>query len=52
MFHRFDSLAVGVVMFIRSALADKLFADLRMLALTEFGEVLGRYRSTNTELRC
>jgi hypothetical protein len=49
-FHRFDGLAVGILIFIRSALADKLFAGRRVLALTQLGEVLGRYRSTETEL--
>ena len=51
MFHRFDGLAVGVLIFIRRSLAHKLLAGLRMLALTEFREILGGNGPGKAELR-
>ena len=51
MLHRLDGLAVGILVFIGSALADKLLAGGRMLALAESGKILGGNRSGKAELR-
>jgi len=45
MLHGFDSFAVSILIFIGGALANKLLASGRMLALAEFGKVLGGDRS-------
>jgi hypothetical protein len=52
MLHRLDGLAICILVFIRCPLADKLLAGLRILTLTELGEVLGGDCSGKAELRC
>src|ERR1019366_6752615 len=49
--HRLDVLAVGVLIFIGRSLPHKLLSGLRMLALAEFCEVLGRDGPGEAELR-
>ena len=51
MLHGLDGLAVRILVFIGGALANKLLAGGRMLALAEFGKVLGGDRSGKAELR-
>jgi len=51
MLHRLDCLAIGILVLIRSALANKLLAGDRMLALAEFGKVLGGNGPGEAELR-
>ena len=51
MFHRRDGLAVGILIFIRRSLPNKLLVGLWMLALAEFREVLGGDGSGKAELR-
>src|ERR1019366_861999 len=48
--HCLDGLALSILIFIRRSLSDKLLAGLWMLALAEFGEVLGRDRPGKAEL--
>jgi len=50
MLHGFDSFAVCILIFIGGALANKLLASGRMLALAEFCKVLGGDRSGKAEL--
>jgi hypothetical protein len=45
MLHRLDGLAVRILVFVRRSLANKLFACLRVLALTELGKILTRNRT-------
>src|SRR5271157_5965438 len=49
--HRFDDLAVGVLIFIGRPLPNKLLAGLRVLTLAEFREVVGGDRPGKTKLR-
>ena len=51
MLHCLDGLAIGILVFIGGALANKLFAGHRMLSLAELCKVLGRNRSGEAELR-
>ena len=51
MLHCLDGLAVGILVFIGGALANKLLAGGRMLALAELRKVLGGNRSSKAELR-
>ena len=48
--HRFDGLALSILIFIRRSLAHHLLARLWMLALAEFREVLGRDHPGKSEL--
>jgi len=48
--HRLDSLPVGILILIRRSLPNKLLAGLRMLALAQFREVLGRNGPGKAEL--
>src|ERR1035441_7590274 len=50
-FHRFNGLAVGVLIYIRRSLPYQLFVGLRMLSLAEFGKILGGDGPGKTELR-
>ncbi len=50
-FHRFNGLAVGALIFIRRSLPYQLFVGFRMLALAEFGKILGGDGPGKTELR-
>ena len=50
MLHRLDGLAVGILIFVRRSLSDKLLPGLWMLALAKFREVLGRYGSDEAKL--
>ena len=49
--HGLDGFAVCILVFIGGALANKLLASRRMLALAELGKVLGGDRSGKAELR-
>ena len=51
MLHRRDGLAVGILIFIRRSLPNKLLVGLRMLTLAEFREVLCGDGSGKAELR-
>jgi len=51
MLHRLDGLAIGILIFIRRSLPNKLLVGLWMLALAEFREVLGGDGSGKAELR-
>ena len=51
MLHRLDGLAIRILVFVGRSLANKLFACLRVLALTELGKILSRNRTGNPQLR-
>ena len=51
MLHCLDRFAVRILVFIGCALANKLLAGGRMLALAELGKILGGNRSGKAELR-
>src|ERR1039458_8582928 len=50
MLHRLDGLSIGILVFIGGALANKLLSGHWMLSLAQLGKVLGRDRSSKTEL--
>ena len=50
MFHRFDRGSIGVFVFVRGPLPDKLFPGLWVLSLTEPCKVLRRYRTRQSKL--
>jgi hypothetical protein len=52
MLHRFDGLAIRILVFVRRSLANKLFACLRVLALAELGEILCRNRTGKPQRCC
>lgn len=51
MLHRFDSLAVRILIFVRGTLAHKLLAALWMLPLAESREIFSGNSTGNAELR-